>query len=183
MKYTLTLIILFLFTGCALKQGDVVEYSYKNYAFVKEMFIDQKFQCIELGTIEKSNIDVKYCKSHNYANEVVQGFMFSHRFESDSERLIAANLELKAKKRAIIACSSQTLDGDSAYEEYVLCMVSQKHFDLYGFLMQSPTDIEGVLNTPLGNRSVYTGHVREATKKLIKTFIDGRFTTVHHQAL
>jgi len=171
MRYLLLLFLLFLLQGCALKKGDYVHYKYKEYTFLKDMFRNQSFECVELGTIKKTDMDVKYCKSVNYANVPVEGFVFLHTFKEAEERFIAAKLYFQTSKPIVTSCSSQVLNQAKKGEEYILCLVARSEFNLTNYITTRKKDIKVTLSTPLGERTVHGGTITNETKEIIGNFI------------
>lgn len=170
MHYLLILLLLF-FTGCSLKQGDYVSYSSNDYNFIRESFKAHKVECVYMGEIKQTNMEVNYCKGVNYANKRVDGFIFHHSFNDPEKRFIGAKLFLKTKKPLIINCSSHVNGHVVKGDEYVVCMVSQKEFMLSDYLISQENDVVGTLITPIGKREIYSGTINDKAKDMIKTFV------------
>ena len=171
MKLIFTLLISMLFMGCApLQKGDFVTYTSDKYLFVHDTFINESIDCLELGEMKQGGLEVKYCVGYNYASQPVQGFMFEHKFSSIEERYIGSTLSFQTKNTYTIPCSSETIDNSPSGIEYINCMIPQKQFDVYGFIVSSHNDVHGVFRSNLGNRPVYKGVIEEKGKKLLIDF-------------
>lgn len=159
-------------SGCSafIQQGDYVTYTSDKYTFIANTFLNQSIDCLELGSIDESDIEAKYCVGVNYASKLVEGFMFEHTYRNDQERFIGATLSFKAKEKFTIECNSETVDGQSSGTEYVNCMVPKQNFDLYFFLMSSPMDVYGTFKAAVGVDNVYQGVIGVEDKERLGQF-------------
>jgi len=166
MKLLLTVLISLFFLGCSpLKKGDYVTFTSDKYLFMQDSFINQSMDCLELGTMKKSNLGVKFCVGYNYASSPVQGFIFEHKFASLEERYLGSTLTFKTKNLFTMSCSAETVDESSSGTEYINCMVPKRQFDIYSFIVNSPNNIHGVFRSTLGSKKVYNGVIGEEGKQ------------------
>jgi len=173
MKYILAILISLFFVGCmSVKQGDFVTYTSDDYLFMKDSFIDQKMDCLELGEMKQGGLNVKYCVGFNYASNFVQGFIFEHDYNSPQERFIGSTLSFKAKQRVTLSCLSETVDDAPSGKEYINCMVAQRDFDLYVFIESSPEDISGEFKASVGDTEVYNGVIDAKGKAMLRSFYE-----------
>ncbi len=165
-----------LFSGCSMmiERGDYVTYTSEDYVFIQNSFIDKSIDCIELGEIQQGGMGVKYCVGENYASQFVQGFIFEHQYKSIDERLIGGTLSFQTKTLITIPCSSETIDGVHAGTEYINCMIPQKNFDLYYFIMNSKKDVNGIFQAAVGDERVYRGVIGKEGKVLLDKFYKDR---------
>jgi len=171
MKYILAISMSLLFIGCAsVKQGDFVTYTSEDYLFMKDSFINQQMDCVELGEMKQGGLNAKYCVGFNYASALVQGFVFEHSYSTYKERFIGSTLSFKTKERFTMNCLSETVDGATSGKEYINCMIPQRDFDLYVFIQSSPEDINGQFRAAVGDRKVFTGVIGAEGKALLKSF-------------
>jgi len=171
MKLFLTLIIGLYFMGCStLQKGDFVTYTSEKYLFVHDTFINESMDCLELGEMKQGGMEVKYCVGYNYASQPVQGFIFERSYDNLKERYIGSTLSFQTKSMYTISCSSETVDGSTSGTEYINCMVPQKQFDVYGFIVNSPNDLHGTFRSTLGTKKVYTGVIERKGKDLLIDF-------------
>lgn len=158
------------------KKGDYVSYKSDKFIFIENSFIDQKIDCLELGETQQGGLGVKYCIGANYASQLVQGFIFEHKYESVNQRLIGATLSFQAKHVISIPCSSETVEGELSGKEYVNCMVPQKIFDMYAFIMNSNQDVQGIFKAAVGDGRVYNGVIDSEGKVLLNKFYQDRMS-------
>ena len=171
MKLFLFLITSLFFIGCAtLQKGNFVTYTSDKYLFVHDTFINESMDCLELGEIKQGGMDVKFCAGYNYASQPVQGFIFERKYTSLNQRYIGSTLSFKTKHTYTISCSSETIDDRTSGIEYINCMVPQKQFDVYGFIVTSQDNIHGTFRSALGSQEVYTGVIEEKGKELLIDF-------------
>ncbi|MDF1879841.1 hypothetical protein JHD50_00750 [Sulfurimonas sp. MAG313] len=171
MKLIYTTLIGLLLLGCApITVGDYVTYTSDKYLFMQDNFINQRMDCLELGKMKKSDLNVKYCVGRNYAAHIVQGFIFEHDYTRLEDRFIGAKLTFKAKNTFVTSCSSETIAGASSGKEYINCMVPEKHFNIYAFIVRSKKDVNGQLRARVGNTQIYNGAIDERGKTLLKEF-------------
>ncbi|PHR54689.1 MAG: hypothetical protein COA44_12425 [Arcobacter sp.] len=171
MKLLLTIFISLFFIGCStLKEGDFVTYTSDDYLFVQDNFINKSMDCLELGEMKQGGLEVKFCVGYNYASQPVQGFIFEHKYGTFKERYLGSSLSFKTKSIYTIACSSETIDGSSLGIEYINCMVPQRQFDVYRFIVTSQHDIHGVFRGTLGNKKVYKGVIGTEGKDRLINF-------------
>jgi len=171
MKYILAISMSLLFIGCAsVKQGDFVTYTSDDYLFMKDSFINQQMDCVELGEMKQGGLSVKYCVGFNYASNLVQGFIFEHEYKTPQERFIGSTLSFETKNRITLRCLSETVDGATSGKEYINCMVPQRDFDLYVFIQSSPEDINGQFRAAVGDRKVFSGVINAEGKSLLTSF-------------
>jgi len=160
-----------LLLGCApLSKGDYVKYTSDEYLFVQDNFIDKSLSCLELGEMKQGGMKVKYCLGKNYASDLVQGFILEHRYSNAQERFIGASLSFRTKNIYDIPCASETIEGTNSGVEYINCMLPQKTFDIYAFIMGSGYTVHGRFSAAVGNHTVYEGVINEDGKKLLEKF-------------
>lgn len=171
MKFILTGLLAVFFLGCSpLSKGDYVRYTSEEYLFVQDSFLDQSVKCLELGELKQGGMKAKYCVGQNYASDLVQGFIFEHHYSSAQERFIGARLSFKTKNIYEIPCTSETVADADAGVEYINCMLPQKAFDVYAFIMNSQYNVHGRFSAAVGNRAVYDGVIDEEGKELLMKF-------------
>jgi len=171
MKLIYTILIGLLFFGCvSVKPGDYVTYTSDEYLFMQDSFINQSMDCLELGDMKDGKLKVKYCVGRNYASKIVQGFIFENNYTNPKERLIGANITFKAKRNYVIPCSSETIDETSSGKEYINCMVPDRKFNMYAFIMSSNKDIYGELHAKVGDTHIYNGVIGKEGKELLREF-------------
>lgn len=171
MKLVFIGIIALIFTGCmAVKKGDYVTYTSDEYLFIHDGFYNQSIDCLELGEIKQGGLNSKYCLGTNYGSGLVQGFIFEHKYTRPEERLIGAKLSFKAKQTYIISCTSETVDDADSGTEYINCMIPQRNFDIYAFIMSSRKEVHGKFHAAVGDRKVYEGLIEKEGKKLLRQF-------------
>jgi len=171
MKLFLSVCVGILLLGCSpVSKGDYVVYSSDKYLFMQDGFVNKKMQCLELGKLKEGDLNLKYCIGKNYASSLVQGFIFEHSYSSVEERFIGANLTFKAKELFKIGCSSEIIEDETSGIEYINCMIPQKHFDIYNFIVHSKHDVHGQFKGSIGNHKVYQGVIDKKGKQLLIKF-------------
>ena len=171
MKVLIVLIISLLFWGCApVSKGDYVTYTSSDYLFVQDGFINQSMDCLELGKMKAGNMDVKYCVGENYGSHLVQGFIFEHKYDTPEERFIGARLSFKTKDIYTIGCNAETIADEVSGVEYINCMIPQRSFDVYRFIMSSENDVQGQFSAVVGSKKIYNGVIGEEGKALLEKF-------------
>jgi len=171
MKLVLIGLMVFLLAGCVTaKKGDFVTYTSDKYLFVNDTFVNKKMDCLELGEMQEGGLNVKFCVGYNYASQPVQGFIFEREYSTLKERYLGSTISFQTRKLYTISCSSETLDDVTSGTEYINCMVPQRQFDLYGFLVTSKNDIHGVFRSTLGTNKVYTGVIDKKGRELLVNF-------------
>ena len=173
MKLFLSVCISLFFFGCApISKGDYVIYSSDEYLFMQDGFLDKNIKCLELGKLKDGDLNLKYCVGQNYASSLVQGFIFEHDYRNVEERFIGAKLSFEAKHLIRIPCSSEVIEHETSGKEYVNCMVPQRSFDIYNFIVNSRKEVHGEFKAPVGNMKVYRGVIDEKGKKLLIQFYE-----------
>ncbi len=169
-------IVCLVLMGCSplVHKGDYVTYTSGDYVFIKNSFIDQSIDCIELGKMKQGGMAAKYCVGVNYASQLVQGFIFEHHYDNVNERFIGATLSFKTKNTFTIQCSSETIDGESSGREYINCMVPRTSFDLYAFIVNSNRDVHGRFKAAVGDIRVYNDAIDAQGKALLHQFYKER---------
>ena len=171
MRLVLTGLFAVFFLGCSpLSKGDYVRYTSEDYLFVQDNFIDQSVSCLELGEMKQGGMKAKYCLGQNYASDLVQGFIFEHHYSNAQERFIGAKLSFRTKDIYDIPCTSETVEDADAGVEYINCMLPQRAFDVYSFIMSSKHNVHGRFSAVVGNHTVYEGVITEDGKKLLEKF-------------
>jgi len=171
MKVFIVLVIGLLFWGCSpVSKGDYVTYTSSDYLFMQDSFINQSMDCLELGEMKAGGMKIKYCIGENYGSHLVQGFVFEHKYENVQERFIGARLSFKTKDTYTIGCNAETIEDETSGTEYINCMIPQRSFDVYRFIMNSENDIHGQFSAVVGSRKVYNGVIGEEGKMLLKKF-------------
>lgn len=161
------------FVGCSpVSKGDYVIYTSDEYLFIQDGFINQSMECLELGKLKAGDLNLKYCVGQNYASSLVQGFIFEHAYTRVEERFIGAKLSFQAKDLIQIPCSSEVIEHENSGIEYVNCMIPQRSFDIYKFIVSSNKDVHGQFRAPVGNMKVYQGVIDENGKKLLIKFYE-----------
>ena len=172
MKLLFTALISLLFLGCTpLQKGDYVTYTSDKYLFMQDSFVNQSMDCLELGKMKNSGLGAKFCVGYNYASNPVQGFIFEHEYANLKQRYLGSTLTFKTKNLYTIACSTETVDGSTEGKEYINCMIPQRQFDIYRFIVNSRNDVYGVFRSTLGSKKVHNGVIGEEGKAgLIKFY-------------
>lgn len=171
MKWLFAIFISVFFIGCVSTQkGDFVTYTSDKYLFVNDTFINESMDCLELGEVKQGGLDAKFCAGYNYASQPVQGFIFEHKYKRLEKRYLGSTLSFKTKSLYTISCSTETVDDATSGVEYINCMVPQRQFDVYGFIITSKNDIHGTFRTTLGSKKVYTGVIDKKGKELLINF-------------
>lgn len=171
MKIIIIFVVAISFLGCsAVKVGDYVKYTSNDYIFIKNNFIEQSIDCLELGEMKDEGMEVKYCVGKNYGSHLVQGFIFEHKYTNFEERFIGARLSFKTKDIYTIQCNAETIADKKSGTEYINCMIPQRSFDIYRFIMNSKNDVDGKFSALVGNKKVYNGVIAKEGKALLKKF-------------
>ena len=171
MKIIMIFVVSILMLGCStVKVGDYVKYTSNDYIFIQNSFINQSINCLELGEMKDGGMEVKYCFGQNYGSQLVQGFIFEHKYANVQERFIGARLSFKTKDIFTIQCNAETIVGESSGTEYINCMVPQRSFDIYSFIMNSKNDVHGQFSAVVGSKKVYNGVIAKEGKMLIQKF-------------
>jgi len=171
MKIYIAVLVGLAFWGCSpVSKGDYVTYTSNDYLFIQDGFINQSMDCLELGEMKAGGMKAKYCVGENYGSKLVQGFVFEHEYASVDDRYIGAILSFKTRDIFRIQCNAEIIEGKAVGTEYINCMVPQKSFDVYRFIMSFDHDVYGKFSAQVGNKKVYNGVISKEGKALLKQF-------------
>ena len=176
MRFLFLSIFVFFFAGCVqVQKGDYITYEDDNYIFLENNFLTKSIDCVELGKMKDTDLLVKYCVSKNYASQTVEGFVFEHSYDSLDERFIGATLSFRKGDIINIPCASEISESSISSKEYINCIVSNKNFYIYGYLVNSKEDVRGQLRAAVGVTKVFNGVIDDKGKAAIKKFRDTLF--------